>query len=162
MGIGSLVGVLRILGNQFLAGEADYRSGDNSRPYRNHLPHGSGVFAPFSCVLRLGIAAITWIAVKEQTHEIGTRRALGATRGDIFFQVSIETGALALTGCVLGVAISLLTSRLISGSVGLPFVFDRGTAASAFAAAMTIDFFFSVFPSRKAASVSPMEALRYE
>jgi putative ABC transport system permease protein len=110
----------------------------------------------------LGSAAITWIAVKERTHEIGTRRALGATRGDIFFQVSIETGALALTGCVLGVAISLPTSRLISGSVGLPFVFDLGTATSAFAAAMTIDLFFSVFPSRKAASVSPMEALRYE
>ena len=52
----------------------------------------------------LGIVAITWIAIKERTREIGTRRALGATRRDIFLQVSVETGALALTGCLLGVA----------------------------------------------------------
>jgi len=44
----------------------------------------------------------------------------------------------------------------------LPFVFDYGTAALAFAAAMTIDLLFSVFPFRKAASISPIEALRYE
>jgi putative ABC transport system permease protein len=110
----------------------------------------------------LGIVAITWIAIKERTREIGTRRALGATRRDIFLQVSVETGALALTGCLLGVALSWPASRLISNWVGLPFVFDRGTAAFAFAAAMTIDLVFSVFPSRKAASVSPIEALRYE
>jgi putative ABC transport system permease protein len=110
----------------------------------------------------LGIVAITWIAIKERTREIGTLRALGATRRDIFLQVSVETGALALTGCLLGVAVSWPASRLISNSVGLPFVFDRRTAAFAFAAAMTVDLVFCVFPSRKAASVSPMEALRYE
>lgn len=110
----------------------------------------------------LGIVAITWIAVKERTHEIGTRRALGATRTDIFFQVSFETAALALTGSLVGVAVSWPASRLISDSAGLPFVFERGTAAFAFAAAMTMDLVFSVLPCRKAASVSPIEALRYE
>ena len=110
----------------------------------------------------LGIVAITWIAVKERTREIGTRRALGATRRDIFLQMSVETGALALTGCLVGVVVAWPASRLISDSVELPFVFDRSTAAFAFAAAMTVDLVFSVFPSRKAASVSPMEALRYE
>jgi putative ABC transport system permease protein len=110
----------------------------------------------------LGIVAITWIAVKERTHEIGTRRALGATGADIFFQVSFETAALALTGSLVGVAVSWPASRLISDSAGLPFVFERGTAVFAFAAAMTIDLVFSVLPSRKAASVSPIEALRYE
>src|SRR6266700_627847 len=110
----------------------------------------------------LGIVAITWIAVKERTHEIGTRRALGATRGDIFLQISFETAALALTGSLLGVAVSWPASRLISDSAGLPFVFDYGTAALAFTAAMTFDLVFSVFPSRKAAAVSPIEALRHE
>ena len=110
----------------------------------------------------LGIVAITWIAVNERTHEIGTRRALGATRGDIFFQITVETAALALSGSILGFAVSWPTSRLISGSVGLPFVFERGAAAISFAAAMTIDLIFTFFPSRKAASVSPIEALRYE
>jgi len=46
----------------------------------------------------LGIVAITWIAVKERTHEIGTRRALGATAADIFFQVTCETAGRAGAG----------------------------------------------------------------
>jgi putative ABC transport system permease protein len=108
------------------------------------------------------IVAITWIAVKERTHEIGTRRALGATATDIFFQVTCETTALALGGGLLGVAISWPTSRLISDSVGLPFVFDRNSAALAFAAAAALNLTFSILPSRKAAAVSPIEALRYE
>jgi putative ABC transport system permease protein len=110
----------------------------------------------------LGIVAITWIAVKERTHEIGIRRALGATAKDIFFQVTCETAALALGGGFVGVAISWPTSRLISDSVGLPFVYDRNSAALAFAAAAGLNFVFSILPSRKAASVSPIEALRYE
>ena len=110
----------------------------------------------------LGIVAITWIAVKERTHEIGTRRALGATATDIFFQVTCETAALALGGGLVGIAISWPTSRLISDSVGLPFVFDRNSAVLAFAAAAALNLVFSILPSRKAASVSPMEALRYE
>jgi putative ABC transport system permease protein len=110
----------------------------------------------------LGIVAITWIAVKERTHEIGTRRALGATATDIFFQVTCETAALALGGGLVGLLVSWPTSRLISDSVGLPFVFDRNSAALAFAAAAALNLVFSILPSRKAASVSPMEALRYE
>ncbi len=110
----------------------------------------------------LGIVAITWIAVKERTHEIGTRRALGATAADIFFQVTCETAALALGGGLVGIIVSWPTSRLISDSVGLPFVFDRNSAALAFAAAAALNLVFSFLPSREAASISPMEALRYE
>jgi putative ABC transport system permease protein len=110
----------------------------------------------------LGIVAITWIAVKERTHEIGTRRALGATATDIFFQVTCETAALALGGGLVGIIVSWPTSRLISDSVGLPFVFDKNSAVLAFAAAAALNLVFCFLPSRKAASVSPMEALRYE
>ena len=110
----------------------------------------------------LGIVAITWISVKERTHEIGTRRALGATAADIFFQVAFETVALALSGGLLGLAASWPASRLISGSAGLPFVFRSTIAALAFVAALSLNFAFSMLPSRKAASISPIEALRYE
>ena len=110
----------------------------------------------------LGIVAITWIAVKERTHEIGTRRALGANQMDIFFQVSFETVTLALAGSLFGLLVAWPVSRLIGRSAGLPFVFERRTAIVAFAAAMTIDMVFSLVPARKAASVSPIEALRYE
>jgi putative ABC transport system permease protein len=110
----------------------------------------------------LGIVAITWIALKERTHEIGTRRALGATATDIFLQVSCETLTLALGGGLLGMAVSWPTSRLISDLVRLPFVFDSRSAVLAFAAATTLNLTLSILPSKKAAAISPIEALRFE
>jgi putative ABC transport system permease protein len=110
----------------------------------------------------LGIVTITWIALRERTREIGTRRALGATRNDIFLQVLVETAALAVTGSAVGVGVSWPASHIINDSVGLPFVFERSTAAFAFIAAATLNLAFSLLPSRKAAAVSPLEALRYE
>ncbi len=110
----------------------------------------------------LGIVAITSIAVKERTHEIGTRRALGATATDIFLQVTCETAVLAFIGGLLGIALSWPASRFISDSVGLPFVFDRQSATLAFIAAGTLNLTFSILPSRRAALISPIEALRYE
>jgi len=110
----------------------------------------------------LGIVTITWIALRERTREIGTRRALGATRSDIFLQVLVETAALAVIGSIFGAAVSWPASHLISESVGLPFVFERSSATFALAAAVILNLTFSLLPSRKAASLSPLEALRYE
>ena len=110
----------------------------------------------------LGIVAITWIAVRERTREIGTRRALGATSGDIFLQMQCENGSLALLGGLLGIGLSWLISRLVSAWVGLPFVFDEKNALLTFEVAATLNLVFSLLSSRKAASISPMEALRYE
>jgi putative ABC transport system permease protein len=110
----------------------------------------------------LGIVAITWIAIKERTHEIGTRRALGATAADIFLQMACETVALALTGGLLGVALSWPVSRLISTLGGMPFVFKGTSALLSLVAALTLNFGFSMLPSRKAASINPIAALRYE
>jgi len=108
----------------------------------------------------LGIVAITWIAAKERTREFGTRRALGATAADIFFQTVLETAALAFAGGTLGLVISWPTSQLISKSVALPFVFDRMNAVFAFTVSASLNLVFSLLPSHRAASVSPIEALR--
>lgn len=110
----------------------------------------------------LGIVAITWIAVKERTREFGTRRALGATAWDVFSQVILETSTLAAAGALLGLAISWPTSQFLSKSVGLPFVFDKQNALASVAIAAALNVLFAILPSRKAASVSPMQALRYE
>jgi ABC-type antimicrobial peptide transport system permease subunit len=59
-------------------------------------------------------------------------------------------------------AISWPTSHLISNAVRLPFVFDSKSAVLAFAAAVVLNLAFSIFPSRKAASIRPIEALRFE
>jgi putative ABC transport system permease protein len=110
----------------------------------------------------LGTVAITWIAVRERTREIGTRRALGASSADIFLQIQCENGSLALLGGLLGIGLSWPISRLLSAQLGLPFVFDGKSALQVFQIAAALNVVFSVLSSRKAASISPMEALRYE
>jgi putative ABC transport system permease protein len=110
----------------------------------------------------LGMLGITWIAVKERTAEIGIRRALGATATDIFFQVLFESTALAVLGCALGFTISWPLSRIITSSPGLPLVFDFRSAALAFTAAGILNVLFALWPSSKAACVSPLAALGYE
>jgi putative ABC transport system permease protein len=110
----------------------------------------------------LGTVAITWIAVRERTREIGTCRALGASSADIFLQIQCENGSLALLGGLLGIGLSWPISRLLSAQLGLPFVFDGKSALQVFQIAAALNVVFSVLSSRKAASISPMEALRYE
>jgi len=110
----------------------------------------------------LGIVAITWIAVTQRTCEIATRRALGATSADIFVQMTCEMVTASLAGAVVGTAVSWPASRLISDSVGLPFVFDNKSSIFSFAAAVGLNLAFSILPSRKAASIRPMDALRFE
>jgi putative ABC transport system permease protein len=110
----------------------------------------------------LGMVGITWIAIKERTTEIGIRRALGATAIDIFFQVLFESTALTVLGCGFGFAISWPLSWIITKSPGLPFFFDFRSSALAFTAGGILNVFFGLWPSRKAACVSPLVALRYE
>ena len=110
----------------------------------------------------LGIVAITWIAVRERTREIGTRRALGATSADIFLQIQCENGSLALLGGLVGIALSWPISLLLSAAFSLPFVFHEKNALLVFEIAGALNLVFSLLSSREAASISPMEALRYE
>lgn len=110
----------------------------------------------------LGILGITWIVIKERTRDLGTCRALGATATDIFLQIWFESVVLALTGGFLGLLVAWPVSRWTSSSNNLPFVFDGVTAAMAFASAATLNLAFSLLPSRKAALVHPIEALRHE
>ena len=67
-----------------------------------------------------------------------------------------------MLGGLVGIAVSWPLSRLISDLVGLPFTFDAPSALRAFAVAAMLNFWFSLLPLHKAASVSLMEALRYE
>ena len=110
----------------------------------------------------LGILGITWIAIKERTRDLATCRALGATAADVFFQVWFESTVLALVGSLLGLAVSWPGSRWIARSAGLPFVFSGQTAALSLAAAACLNLVFSLLPSRRAARLHPIEALRHE
>ena len=110
----------------------------------------------------LGALAISWIAVKERTVEIGTRRALGATACDIFFQLLFEAVVVSSLGSAFGLAAGWQSSRLIAEQAHLPFVFDWTNARVALAFAVALNLTFALLPSGKAARLDPIRALKYE
>ncbi|HLK22777.1 MAG TPA: ABC transporter permease [Bryobacteraceae bacterium] len=110
----------------------------------------------------LGVLAIAWIGVRERTREIGTRRALGATSRDIFWQVAFESAMLSLLGCIAGMAAAAVLATLLSRWLNQPRVFDQASARLAVAVAMTLNLGFSAIPARTAAKLDPIHALRFE
>ena len=113
----------------------------------------------------IGIMNIMLVTVTERTREIGIRKALGARRSDILAQFLAESVLLAGIGGGLGVAVALLSaSRLPQIPVFASFtpVVARGSVLLAFGVAVGIGLFFGIFPANRAASLRPIEALRYE
>jgi putative ABC transport system permease protein len=110
----------------------------------------------------LGVLAIAWIGVRERTGEIGTRRALGATRADIFLQVVCESATLSVLGCAAGLAVAAVVSNFLAQWVGQPSVFDQPSARLAVAVATVLNLSFAAIPARSASSLDPIQALRFE
>ncbi|MBT8442970.1 MAG: ABC transporter permease [Gammaproteobacteria bacterium] len=110
----------------------------------------------------LGILAIAWIAVRDRTREIGTRRALGATANDVFFQFAFEACVLAIAGIMIGVVGGWFATRFIANRADLAFVFDTGNAVLALVIAFTLNLLFAGWPAMRAAKLDPIEALRHE
>lgn len=110
----------------------------------------------------LGILAIAWIAVRDRTREIGTRRALGATANDVFFQFAFEACVLAMVGICAGWAGGWLASLFIASRANLAFVFDMRNAITALVIAFVLNLLFAGWPAMRAAKLDPIEALRHE
>lgn len=110
----------------------------------------------------LGILAICWIAVGERIGEIGIRRALGATRSDIFFQFLFEAVVISVLGCLAGLIASWRGTESIAHSADLPFYFDWTSADFVIAFAMSMNLIFALIPSRRAALLDPIRALKAE
>jgi len=113
-------------------------------------------------VAGLGILAIAWIAVRDRTREIGTRRALGATEPDIFFQFVFEATVLATTGVALGLGLGWWASRITAEQAGLDFVFDSFNAVLAVAMAFVLNLLFASWPALRSARLDPIRALQHE
>jgi putative ABC transport system permease protein len=110
----------------------------------------------------LGILAIAWIAVRDRTVEIGTRRALGATAADIFGQFVFEASVLAVTGSLVGVLVGWGASYAAASRASLPFMFESTSAAGALASAVFLNLAFASWPALKAARLDPSRALAHE
>jgi putative ABC transport system permease protein len=110
----------------------------------------------------IGVVAIMMIAVTERTREIGIRKALGATRGEIMLQFLTEASTLTLVGCVAGMTVGALAAWAIRTFSPIPAVIPLGSVIAALVAAVLTGVLFGLYPAARAARLDPVEALRHE
>ena len=110
----------------------------------------------------IGIMNIMLVSVTERTREIGLRRAVGARSGDILQQFLIEAITLSLIGGLIGVLLGGAGAHLIGELAGWPIQLSVAAILLAVSFAAAIGIFFGYYPARKAARMSPIEALRHE
>ncbi len=110
----------------------------------------------------LGVTNIMLVSVRERTREIGLRKALGARQRDVLRQFLAETVLLCLFGGLVGTSTGLLVARLIAWLTALPASSRPFVALLGFAVSSLVGVVAGVYPARRAAQMSPIEALRYE
>lgn len=110
----------------------------------------------------IGIMNIMLVTVTERTREIGVRKAIGARNRDILLQFLLESMLLSCTGGLIGVLLGLGLALLISRFSQFATVVEPTSVLLAFAFAAGVGVFFGFYPARRAASLDPIEALRYE
>ena len=110
----------------------------------------------------IGIMNIMLANISERTREIGIRRAIGATQGDISGQFLIETILVCLTGGIIGILIGTGMAMVITLYAGWETAFSPGSILMAFGAAGSVGLLFGIFPARRAAQLDPIKALRFE
>ncbi len=108
----------------------------------------------------IGIMNIMYATVTERTREVGIRRAIGATKRDILLQFLTESVLLSFFGGTIGLLLATIIVLIVR--VWFPVALNATSIIVAFGVSSVIGVFFGVFPARKAADLSPIEAIRYE
>ena len=110
----------------------------------------------------IGIMNIMLVSVTERTREIGLRMAVGARRRHIMLQFLIEAVTLSVIGGIIGIALGVGGSELISYFAQWRTLVAPQSIVLAFSFAAGIGIFFGFYPARKASRLDPIDALRYE
>jgi putative ABC transport system permease protein len=113
-------------------------------------------------VSSLGVFAVTWIGIRNRTREVGTRRAIGATRIDILVQFFTEGVLGPIFGCLSAIPIAYLALSLVDARVMQPLIFSPGAAFAEALGSITLYAAFALLSSLRAIQIQPMVALRSE
>jgi putative ABC transport system permease protein len=110
----------------------------------------------------IGIMNIMLVSVTERTREIGIRMAIGARSSAVRSQFLIESIVLSLTGGTIGIILGIVLSLVIPAFLGWPTLVSMMAIVGSVLFSAAVGIFFGYYPARKAASLDPIEALRYE
>lgn len=110
----------------------------------------------------IGVMNIMLVSVTERTREIGIRKSLGARTGSILLQFLAEAAIITLLGGIIGIILGILGANLVCAIAGVTPKTQASTILGATIFSSAVGIFFGIYPARKAAKLSPIEALRHE
>ena len=110
----------------------------------------------------IGVMNIMLVSVTERTREIGIRKSLGARTGSILLQFLSESAIITLLGGLIGILIGMAGAFGICSLIGFTAKVSVGTVLGANLFSSAVGIFFGIYPAKKAAKLSPIEALRHE
>jgi putative ABC transport system permease protein len=110
----------------------------------------------------IGIMNIMLVSVTERTREIGIRLAIGAFEREVLLQFLIEAVVLSGIGGLFGIALATGASMGLASLMDVPYLFQPAINVLSFLFSAAIGVIFGFFPARRAASLNPIDALRYE
>ncbi|HEX7977602.1 MAG TPA: ABC transporter permease [Gemmatimonadaceae bacterium] len=110
----------------------------------------------------IGIMNIMLVSVTERTREIGIRMAIGARGADVMLQFLVESIVMCLLGGLLGLAVGVGGATLVGHFTGWSIATPVSAVFLAIGFSAAVGIFFGFYPARKAASLDPIQALRFE
>jgi len=121
-----------------------------------------GIAAISLVVGGIGIMNIMLVSVTERTREIGIRKAIGASRGNILTQFLIEALMIGAVGGVIGLGLSYIVLNILSGIMNMAINISAGVITLSLGFSVGVGLIFGIYPANKASRLHPIEALRYE
>jgi putative ABC transport system permease protein len=110
----------------------------------------------------VGVMNIMLVSVTERTKEIGLLKAIGAKEKDILTQFLVEASVMTLAGGVIGISLGLFFAYLISLGFGIPFIVSIPAIVISAGVSSLVGVVFGLYPARRAARLSPIDALQYQ